>query len=953
MLRVASGLAEDDTTRALDEVAALYGLMSRLDYLPSSPTLFNSGTRHPQMSSCYLLDSPKDELDSIYDRYHQVARLSKHAGGIGLAYSRIRARGSLIRGTNGHSNGIVPFLKTLDASVAAVNQGGRRKGAAAVYLETWHSDIEEFLELRDNTGEDARRTHNLNLAHWVPDEFMRRVNADAQWSLFSPSDVPELVDLWGEEFDAAYRAAEAKGLAKKTLPARELYGRMMRTLAQTGNGWMTFKDAANRTANQTAEPGHVVHSSNLCTEILEVTDDGETAVCNLGSVNLGAFVDTSTGDIDWERLDETVRTAVTFLDRVVDINFYPTEQAGRSNARWRPVGLGAMGLQDVFFKLRLPFDSPEAKALSTRIAERDHARRVRGLRRPRRAQRPAAGLGEDPYGQGRAAPRPLRRGADLAGALGGPARAHRRDRHAQLPAPRHRAHGHHRLHRGRVRVHRAAGVQPVQARDAVRRVPPGQLLPGGRAEAARRVGRPQPGGAARGERLGAGLRLDPRGRTGALPHGVGDPAARPDRHGGGPDPVPGPVPVPESLPGDADHRQALLDVRLRLEVGLKTTYYLRSRPATRIARAAPGHCPRAGHPGPRSGRLLPGEPRVLRGLPVMTDTTKNLLDPGFELTLRPMRYPDFYERYRDAIKNTWTVEEVDLHSDVSDLAKLSPAEQHLIGRLVAFFATGDSIVANNLVLTLYKHINSPEARLYLSRQLFEEAVHVQFYLTLLDTYLPDPEDRTAAFAAVENIPSIREKAGFCFKWMDSVDKLDRLESQADRRRFLLNLICFAACIEGLFFYGAFAYVYWFRSRGLLHGLATGTNWVFRDETMHMSFAFDVVDTVRKEEPELFDDELEQQVTDMLREAVEAELQFARDLCGDGLPGMNTESMRQYLECVADQRLTRLGFAPVYGSENPFSFMELQGVQELTNFFERRPSAYQVAVEGTVDLDEDF
>ncbi|TQK51975.1 ribonucleoside-diphosphate reductase alpha chain [Streptomyces sp. SLBN-118] len=368
MLRVASGLAADNSVHALEEVAALYRLMSRLDYLPSSPTLFNSGTRHPQMSSCYLLDSPLDELDSIYDRYHQVARLSKHAGGIGLSYSRIRARGSLIRGTNGHSNGIVPFLKTLDASVAAVNQGGRRKGAAAIYLETWHADIEEFLELRDNTGEDARRTHNLNLAHWIPDEFMRRVEADAVWSLFSPADVPELVDLWGDAFDAAYRRAEADGLARKAIPARELYGRMMRTLAQTGNGWMTFKDASNRTANQTAEPGRVVHSSNLCTEILEVTDDGETAVCNLGSVNLGSFV---TGDgIDWERLDETVRTAVTFLDRVVDINFYPTEQAGRSNARWRPVGLGAMGLQDVFFKLRLPFDSPEAKALSTRIAER-------------------------------------------------------------------------------------------------------------------------------------------------------------------------------------------------------------------------------------------------------------------------------------------------------------------------------------------------------------------------------------------------------------------------------------------------------------------------------------------------------------------------------------------------------------------------------------------------------
>ncbi|MEU3185354.1 ribonucleoside-diphosphate reductase subunit alpha [Streptomyces sp. NPDC006923] len=375
MLRVASGLAEEAApgsaaaAHALDEVAALYGLMSRLDYLPSSPTLFNSGTRHPQMSSCYLLDSPLDELDSIYERYHQVARLSKHAGGIGIPYSRVRSRGSLIRGTNGHSNGIVPFLRTLDSSVAAVNQGGRRKGAACVYLETWHADLEEFLELRDNTGEEARRTHNLNLAHWIPDEFMRRVEADGDWSLFSPADVPELVDLWGDDFDAAYRKAEAEGLARKTIPARELYGRMMRTLAQTGNGWMTFKDASNRTANQTAEPGSVVHSSNLCTEILEVTDDGETAVCNLGSVNLGAFV-LASGDLDWARLDETVRTAVTFLDRVVDINFYPTEQAGRSNAKWRPVGLGVMGLQDVFFKKRLPFDSAEAAALSTRIAER-------------------------------------------------------------------------------------------------------------------------------------------------------------------------------------------------------------------------------------------------------------------------------------------------------------------------------------------------------------------------------------------------------------------------------------------------------------------------------------------------------------------------------------------------------------------------------------------------------
>ncbi|MFW6693836.1 ribonucleoside-diphosphate reductase subunit alpha [Streptomyces sp. MAR4 CNX-425] len=373
-LRVACGLAADESDAALAEVAELYGLMSRLDYLPSSPTLFNSGTRHPQMSSCYLLDSPRDELDSIYERYHQVARLSKHSGGIGIPFTRVRSRGSLIRGTNGHSNGIVPFLRTLDASVAAVNQGGKRKGAACVYLEPWHADVEEFLELRDNTGEEARRTHNLNLAHWIPDEFMRRVEADGPWSLFSPSDVPELADLYGADFDAAYARAEAAGRYVKQVPARQLYGRMMRTLAQTGNGWMTFKDAANRTANQTAEPGAVVHSSNLCTEILEVSDDGETAVCNLGSVNLAAHLGDPAGGpegaMDWERLDATVRTAVTFLDRVVDINYYPTGQAAASNSRWRPVGLGVMGLQDVFFRLGLPFDSAEARALSTRIAER-------------------------------------------------------------------------------------------------------------------------------------------------------------------------------------------------------------------------------------------------------------------------------------------------------------------------------------------------------------------------------------------------------------------------------------------------------------------------------------------------------------------------------------------------------------------------------------------------------
>ncbi|MCB1268724.1 MAG: ribonucleoside-diphosphate reductase subunit alpha [Microthrixaceae bacterium] len=372
LLRVACGLS-----RTPEEAIEFYELISSLEYLPSSPTLFNSGTAHPQMSSCYLLDSPEDNLDAIYDRYRDVARLSKHAGGIGLSYSRVRSRGSLIRGTNGLSNGIVPWLKTLDSSVAAVNQGGRRKGAACVYLETWHADIEEFLELRDNVGDTARRTLNLNLANWVPDLFMERVEKDWQWSLFDPKKVPHLIDLYGDEFRDAYIQAENDGLFERQVPARQIYQRMMRTLAETGNGWMTFKDASNLKCNQTGTTKadgtpNVVHLSNLCTEILEVTNQAETAVCNLGSVNLGAMVRPGADGapaFDFDRLAEVVRLAVPFLDRVVDINFYPTDAAGRSNSKWRPVGLGLMGLQDVFFKLGLPFDSDAAKDLSTRISE--------------------------------------------------------------------------------------------------------------------------------------------------------------------------------------------------------------------------------------------------------------------------------------------------------------------------------------------------------------------------------------------------------------------------------------------------------------------------------------------------------------------------------------------------------------------------------------------------------
>jgi len=361
-MRVALGLSKD-----VEEAIEFYEVVSQFFYMPSTPTLFNSGTRHPQMSSCYLLTVAEDSLQGIYKTITDCAHLSKWSGGLGVDWTPVRSSGALIKGTNGLSNGIIPFLKVFDSSVHAVNQGGKRKGAAAIYLEPWHSDIESFLELRNNTGSEERRTHNLNLALWIPDLFMRRVEADADWSLFSPEAVPSLLKTYGTEFDKAYEDYEKSGKALKKVSARQLYSRMMQTLAETGNGWICFKDKANLRSSQTALPGAIVRSSNLCTEILEVTNSEETAVCNLGSVNLSAYV--HDGKFDFDKLASVVETAVTFLDRVVDINFYPTREAKNSNQKWRPVGLGVMGLQDAFFKLGYVFDSPEAKKLSDQISE--------------------------------------------------------------------------------------------------------------------------------------------------------------------------------------------------------------------------------------------------------------------------------------------------------------------------------------------------------------------------------------------------------------------------------------------------------------------------------------------------------------------------------------------------------------------------------------------------------
>ncbi len=317
-----------------------------------------------------------------------------------------------------------------------------------------------------------------------------------------------------------------------------------------------------------------------------------------------------------------------------------------------------------------------------------------------------------------------------------------------------------------------------------------------------------------------------------------------------------------------------------------------------------------------------------------------LLNPELDLTLRPMKYPQFFQLYKDSLKNIWTTEEIDFSVDFEHLRdKITPQEGHLIRRLVAFFATADNLVAHNLVLNFYKHINSPEFRMFLGKQLFDEMLHVETYLLLVDNYIPDAEERREAFSAYQTIPSIKRKADFCFKYMDSIDKIDALDSDDKRGQFVENLICFAACIEGLFFFGSFAYVYFLRNRGLLPGLATATNWIFRDESMHIDAAMMALASIRTEYPQIFDERLEARTNLMIEEAVEVEMEFCRDSLSQGVTGLSPAQMHDYLKYVADQRLTQLGFKKKYFTKNPFPFMVLQDVQPLTNFFEKRVTEY--------------
>ena len=367
-MRVAMGLALNEIDREARAIE-FYEVLSSFDFMSSTPTLFNSGTRRSQLSSCYLTTVP-DELDGIYESIKENALLSKYAGGLGNDWTRVRALGSHIKGTNGESQGVVPFLKVVNDTAVAVNQGGKRKGAVCAYLETWHLDIEEFLELRKNTGDDRRRTHDMNTANWVPDLFMRRVMEKGAWTLFSPSDVPDLHVKYGAAFEQAYVAYEekaARGEIKpsKTLPAIDLWRKMLSMLFETGHPWITFKDACNIRSPQ--QHAGVVHSSNLCTEITLNTSEAETAVCNLGSVNLPRHI--TDGQIDHAKLQRTVQTAMRMLDNVIDINYYAVKKARDSNLRHRPVGLGIMGFQDALYALRIPYASDAAVEFADRSME--------------------------------------------------------------------------------------------------------------------------------------------------------------------------------------------------------------------------------------------------------------------------------------------------------------------------------------------------------------------------------------------------------------------------------------------------------------------------------------------------------------------------------------------------------------------------------------------------------
>lgn len=554
-MRVAMGLAIEEKDREARAIE-FYNLLSSFDYMSSTPTLFNAGTLRPQLSSCYLTTVP-DDLSGIYGAIHDNAMLSKFAGGLGNDWTPVRALGSYIKGTNGKSQGVVPFLKVVNDTAVAVNQGGKRKGAVCAYLETWHLDIEEFLELRKNTGDDRRRTHDMNTANWIPDLFMKRVFDDGSWTLFSPSDVPDLHDLYGKAFEERYEYYEAlasygKLKLHKVVQAKDLWRKMLSMLFETGHPWLTFKDPCNLRSPQ--QHVGVVHSSNLCTEITLNTNKDEIAVCNLGSINLvNHIVD---GKLDTAKLEKTVKTAVRMLDNVIDINYYSVPQAQNSNFKHRPVGLGIMGFQDALYLQHIPYGSDAAIAFADQSMEAISYYAIQAscdLADERGAYQTFQG---SLWSQGIL---PIdsekklieERGAkyievDLSETLDWAPLLARTERHPQLEHHGHRADRDHRQHHRRLAVDRADLPEPVREVEPLRRVHRDQPLPGARPQGPRPVG---PGHGQRPEvlrRFRAADRAHPAGPQGPLRHRVRsrDPLDRRSRQPSPEVDRPGPVAEP-------------------------------------------------------------------------------------------------------------------------------------------------------------------------------------------------------------------------------------------------------------------------------------------------------------------------------------------------------------------------------------------------------------------------
>ncbi len=575
-LRVAMGVCLPETGDREERVLALYSVYRSRRFCSSTPTLFNAGTPHSQLSSCYLY-VVDDSLESIMQRgIAENAMCSKWAGGLGGSWTAVRGTGSHISGTNGESQGIVPFLKLHNDQLVAVNQGGKRAGAGCAYLEVWHNDIRDFLELRRNTGDERRRTHDMNTANWVPDLFMKRVEARGHWTLFRSSDVPDLHDLYGQAFEERYLEYErlvAEGrIYGERIEAIELWKQMLKMLFETGHPWITFKDPCNVRSPQ--DHAGVVHSSNLCTEITLNTSAEETAVCNLGSIVIDQHL-TAAGELDHASLRETVRVAVRALDNVIDVNFYPTEAARTANQRHRPVGLGVMGLQYALYRKGIAFGSPEAvefndemmesiayyayEVSSDLAAERGTYPSYRGSK----WDRGAAPAGHARPARGRAW-RPHRRAPRRPARLGAAARQDRRPGDAQLERARYRPDGDDREHHGHVALHRTALQEPVRQVEPLRRLRRAQPVPRARSEDDRSV---EP----RDRRAGQVLRRrserdrgDPRHDQGALPHRLPDRQRLPDRRRRTTAEMDRPVTVAQPLPRQPGHEDAQSHVPPRL-----------------------------------------------------------------------------------------------------------------------------------------------------------------------------------------------------------------------------------------------------------------------------------------------------------------------------------------------------------------------------------------------------